>query len=102
MKRFNLAVVAPVVVAMLLVSNDAFAQDEYKGYVGLGAGLAIGLAAIGGALGQGMAARAALEGISRNPGASDKMNTPMILGLVLIESLVIYALVIAFFLQGKI
>ena len=44
---------------------------------------------------------AALEGIARNPGAADKIFTPMILGLALIESLVIYALVIAFVFSGS-
>ena len=68
----------------------------------LGAGIAIGVAAIGGGLGQGRAVSAALEGIARNPSAADKIFTPMIIGLALIESLVIYGLVIAFILQGKI
>lgn len=68
----------------------------------VGAGLAICIAAVGGALGQGRAAAAALEGIARNPSASDKLFTPMILGLALIESLVIYALVIAFMILGKV
>ena len=68
----------------------------------VGAGLAIGIAAAGGALGQGRAAAAALEGIARNPSAADKLFTPMILGLALIESLVIYALVIAFMILGKV
>jgi F-type H+-transporting ATPase subunit c len=63
---------------------------------GMGAALGLGLAALGGALGQGKAVAAALEGIARNPAASDKVFTPMIIGLALIESLVIYALVIAF------
>ena len=66
------------------------------------AGFAIGIAALGGTLGQGRAASAALEGISRNPGAAARIQTPMILGLALIESLVIYGLVIAFLLYGKI
>ena len=70
--------------------------------IALGAGLAISLAALGGSIGQGMAMKGALEGIARNPNASDKIFTPMIIGLALIESLVIYALVIAFILQGKI
>ena len=69
---------------------------------GLGAGLAVSLAALGGGIGQGIAVSAALEGIARNPNASDKIFTPMIVGLALIESLVIYGLVIAFILQGKI
>lgn len=68
----------------------------------LGAGLGLGIAAAIGALGQGRAVAAAMEGISRNPGASDKMFLPLILGLVFMESLVIYMLVVAFFLQGKI
>ena len=68
----------------------------------LGAGIAIGVAALGGGIGQGLAVSSALEGIARNPSASDKIFTPMIIGLALIESLVIYGLVIAFILQGKI
>lgn len=59
------------------------------------AAFAIGLAALGGALGQARAASSALEGIARNPNAASKISTPMILGLALIESLVIYALIIA-------
>ncbi|MBF0239290.1 MAG: ATP synthase F0 subunit C [SAR324 cluster bacterium] len=70
--------------------------------IALAACLSIAIAALGGALGQGMAVKAALEGIARNPNASDKIFTPMIVGLALIESLVIYGLVIAFILQGKI
>ena len=67
----------------------------------LGAGLAIGIAAFGGAIAQSRAAAAALEGIARNPNAAGKIQTPMIIGLVLIESLVIYAFVIAFLMQNK-
>jgi F-type H+-transporting ATPase subunit c len=79
------------------------AQGELATFgIALAAGIAISIAALGGALGQGMAMRSALEGIARNPNASDKIFTPMIIGLALIESLVIYALVIAFILQGKI
>lgn len=68
----------------------------------LGAGIAVGVAALGGGIGQGIAVSRAVEGIARNPNASDKIFTPMIIGLALIESLVIYGLVIAFILQGKI
>jgi len=70
--------------------------------LGIGAGLAIGLAAAGGAIGQGRTAGQALEGMARNPSASDKLFTPMIIGLVLIESLVIYALVVGILLWLKI
>ena len=94
-----------------LISSSAFAQDaggaaanefNAKAMAGLAAGIAIGLAVLGGALGQGRAAAAALEGISRNPGAAARIQTPMILGLALIESLVLFAFLIAFFLQGKV
>lgn len=87
---------------MLLLGSVAFAADTpaaaagATGVAGLGAALAIGLAAFGGALGQAKAATAALEGIARNPSASGKIFIPMIIGLALIESLVIYALLIAF------
>ncbi len=72
------------------------------GYIALGAGLGIGLAALGGGIGQGRAAGSALEGIARNPGAAKQINGPMILGLALIESLVIYALIIALLLVLKV
>ncbi|MEC8024530.1 MAG: ATP synthase F0 subunit C [Myxococcota bacterium] len=79
------------------------ADNEFtmKGYIGLAIGFGLGIAAFGGAMGQGRAAAAALEGIARNPGASGKIFTPMILGLALIESLVIYSLLISFLLLGK-
>jgi len=79
----------------------SIAKTGASGWIALAAGLGIGIAAFGGALGQGRAAATALDGIARNPGASGKIMTPMILGLALIESLVIYALVIAFMLLGK-
>ena len=85
-------------VAMPAFAGDAAATGaagNYLAYIAIGAGLAIGLAAAGGGVGQGRAAAAALEGIARNPGAAGKLNGPMILGLALIESLVIYAFVIA-------
>ena len=96
-----------VFLSQFLICAVAFAgghEGSGDGVFGLAlsAGLAIALAAFGGAIGQGKAAAAALEGIARNPGAAGKIQTPMIIGLALIESLVIYALVIAFLLQGKI
>jgi F-type H+-transporting ATPase subunit c len=93
---------------LFFASCQAFAEEaasgassEAKLYIAVGAGLAIGLAAMGGALGQGKIGGAAMDGIARNPQAQKTMFVPMILGLVLIESLVIYALVIAFMLVGK-
>lgn len=77
------------------------AADNSKGLIAIGAALAIGLAALGGGLGQGRAAASALDGIARNPQASGKIFVPMIVALALIESLVIYGLLIAFNLAGK-
>lgn len=71
------------------------------GIVALAAGLAIGIAAFGGALGQAKTAVSALDGIARNPAAQPKIFVPMIIGLALIESLVIYAFVISFLMVGK-
>ena len=94
--------------AAFLVPMAAFAAEgdagkagkfDVKMWAAVGAGVAIGLGVLGGGMGQGKAAAAALEGISRNPGAAPRIQTPMILGLALIESLVLLAFVIAFLLQ---
>ena len=68
----------------------------------LGAGLAIGLAGLGCGIGQGLTAGNTTAGIARNPGAAGAMFVNFILGMVLIESISIYALVIAIMLQGKV
>ena len=103
MKRFVSRAVT--FLSTFLIASMAFASDGGAtgtgGYIAVGAGLAVGLAALGGGIGQGNAANGALGGIARNPGAAGKLFTPMILGLALIESLVIYSLVISFMLLGK-
>jgi F-type H+-transporting ATPase subunit c len=90
----------------VLVHCTAFAAEGAAGgdksWIAIGAGIAIAGAAFGAAIGQGRAVAAAMESIGRNPGSSDRIQTPMILGLAFIEALAIYALVIAFLLQGKI
>ncbi|MBI5286825.1 MAG: ATP synthase F0 subunit C [Deltaproteobacteria bacterium] len=63
--------------------------------VAIAAGLGIGFGALGTGIGQGHAVQGATEGIARNPGASGKIMTTMLVGLAMIESLAIYALVIA-------
>jgi F-type H+-transporting ATPase subunit c len=102
MKKTLLRLVS--VIAPMMLTATAFAQDAASNesdekmarYMAIGLGL--GIAALGGALGQSRAAAAALEGIARNPNAADKLFTPMILALALIESLVIYALLLVFIL----
>ena len=71
------------------------------GLIALAAGLGLGLAAFGAALGQGRATAAAMESIGRNPNSADRIFTPLIVGLALMEALALYALVIAFILAGE-
>lgn len=97
MKKFIVAAMA------MLVSASAFAQETTevvvnnsdRGLVAIAAAIAIAVSVFAGAMAQGKTASTALEGIARNPAASGKLLIPMILGLALIESLVIYALIIA-------
>ena len=89
-----------------LFASLAFAAEEplgqeVKKFIGLACGFGIAIAALGGALGQGRAIAAGLEGIARNPEAQPRIFIPMIVGLALIESLVIYALVISIMLYAK-
>jgi F-type H+-transporting ATPase subunit c len=88
----------------LLAPGLAAAQEAAggAGLVGVGAGLAIGLAVLGAGVGQGLAVANTVLGIARNPGAQASIQTPMIIGLAFIESLGLFALVIAIFLNGKI
>jgi F-type H+-transporting ATPase subunit c len=73
----------------------------YFGLIGLGIGLAIGLAAFSGGLGIGRAVSAAMEGTARQPEAAGNIRTTLIIGSALIEALTIYALVIGILLMGK-
>lgn len=98
-----------VVTALLLVVAGAFASPLYaQGTTGapgdhaeiirwsiITAGFALGFAAAFGALAQGRAIAAAAESIARNPSATGDIRGALILGLVLIESLVIYVLLIS-------
>jgi F-type H+-transporting ATPase subunit c len=94
--------VLAVVVIVLAMASPALAQEHGAADTGknifqyLGAAFAIGIAAAFGSLGQGKGLAAAVEAIGRNPGAVGPIRITMIIGLALIESLVIYALIIAF------
>ena len=100
-RRF--AVLAVVLVA-LAVAAPAMAAEEAGAAEGgspwglFAPAIAIGLAAAFGSLGQGKGLAASVEAIGRNPGAVGPIRITMIIGLALIESLVIYALIIAFLL----
>ena len=68
---------------------------EFFAWCMMAAGLGMGLGSIGTGIGQGIAVRAACEGVARNPGASGKILTTMMIGLAMIESLAIYVFVVA-------
>jgi ATP synthase F0 subunit c len=99
--KIMLWTLAALLVPMAAFAQDAAASDGTWGYA-LGAGIAIGFAGLGCGIGQGLTAGNTTAGIARNPGAAGSMFTNYILGMVLIESIAIYGLVIAFLLQGKI
>ncbi len=69
--------------------------EEGSSMTAIGAAVAIGLAAIGGAIAMGMAISKAMEGIARQPEADGKIRSSLMLGLVFIETVVIYALIVA-------
>lgn len=67
----------------------------------LSAPLAVGFAALGSGIGLGLAVNGAMEAIGRQPEASGKILTNMIIGAALIEALTIYALIVFFIVLGK-
>jgi F-type H+-transporting ATPase subunit c len=86
----------------VLAAEEAAAEGAAAGLppnvkvaIAIGAGFGIAFAAIGGALSQSRGLTSALDGIARNPAASGKIVTPMIIGLAMIESLVIYSLLVS-------
>lgn len=91
-------------IVLFLAPAVAFAADGGGGSgiggLGIGAGLAVGLAGLGCGIGQGLTAGNTTAGIARNPGAAGAMFTNFILGMVLIESIAIYGLVVAILLQN--
>lgn len=99
--------IAVFALTLLALAVPTFAQGaDNESTVGSSKALAIGISVLGfglaaglAGLGQGKIGAAALEGTARNPSASGKIQTMMILGLAFIESLVIFALVI-FFAKG--
>ncbi len=87
----------------IFASTAAFAEEAATAvastggaHTGLGYALGFGLAVLGAGLGQGKAASAALEGITRNPQSSNTVFVPMIISLVFIESLVLFLFALAF------
>jgi F-type H+-transporting ATPase subunit c len=106
-KAGSLLVLVMVVSLAFVVSAlaaEAGAGDgggDARMWIVLSAGFGMAIATAGGAIGQSRGLSSALDGIARNPGAAGQIVTPMIIGLALIESLVIYTLIIAFLILGK-
>ena len=106
MKKFFALVM--VVLAMVLVTmpTQAFAEEssvvvteteesDVTGDKAMAAALCVGLAAAAGAIGMGWAIAKSSEGISRQPEAEGKIRPGLMLGLVFIETAIIYALIVA-------
>ncbi len=103
MNRLRMAFFA--VVGVLMAAAPALAQgaavaadneNSVAKYSRLAAGLGFAIAAALAAIGQSRVAAAAAEGVARNPGAGARIQTMMILGLVFIETLVLFTLVVVF------
>jgi len=100
MKKWMTVLVA--LAAAMLVAPSAFAQEAAggaggaRGALAIASGFGMALAAFGAALGQGRIASAACEGMARNPGAAAAIRAAMILGLVFVETLALFTLVIIF------
>lgn len=105
MKKFCILVLLLLLVLALALSAYAAdetgasqageaAEENTVGLKAIAAGIAVGLGAAGGAIGMGLAAAKAAEGISRQPEAEGKIRTTFMLGLVFIETAIIYALLV--------
>lgn len=69
--------------------------DSSTGSKAIAAGIAIGLAGLGGAIGMGLAIAKSADGISRQPEAEGKIRSALMIGLVFVETVVIYALIVS-------
>ena len=111
-KLKKLAIILLAVIAILAISIPVFAAtngdaatttaieaaattaDSTTGLKALAYAIAVGIAAAGGAVGMGLSAGKAVEGIARQPEAESKIRTTLMLGLVFIETAIIYALLV--------
>lgn len=102
MKKSVLAtVILGVFTAAPAMAQEAAAGGD-RGLIAIGAALAVAIAAVGGAIGQGMAASSALDGIARNPGSQPKVFVPFLLAMALIEALVVLSWLVANTIASKI
>jgi F-type H+-transporting ATPase subunit c len=78
--------------AMAFAEEAGTAAAGGRPYYAIAKGFAVGVAALGCALAQGKIVGTAVDGISRNPGASGQIFTPMLLGVAFVETLLIFTL----------
>ncbi len=108
MNKYKYVIYAVLLLALLAVTamaqptgagDNAFTVNASKA---IGAGVGFGIAAGFAGIGQGLVGKGATEGVARNPGAAGTVQTIMIIALALIESLVLFALLIAFVVVGRV
>mgnify|MGYP002509924547 CR=1 FL=1 len=92
----SLALAAPVLAVEDAPETGAVQAEEDNtiGLKAIAAGIAVGIAAAGGAVGMGLATAKSAESIARQPEAEGKVRTTLMLGLVFIETAIIYALLV--------
>lgn len=95
MKKKLMTFLTLLVPAMAMAAEPGQGETLKQGLMFLGAGLAIGLAALGTGIGMGHAIRGTQEGVARNPTVGGRLQTIMFIGLAFIETLALYALLIA-------
>jgi F-type H+-transporting ATPase subunit c len=88
--------------SMIALLQEAAAAGADKGFGLIGAGLAAGLAVVGAGIGIGRIGGSATEGIARQPEATARIQTAMIIAAALVEGVALFVAVIAFLIQGKI
>ena len=103
------AMIVPVVSALVAPQETTKKEDPFNNarassnqYIAIAIGWGLGLAVLGGAMGQGKAISASVEAMARQPEAGGRIFGAMIIGLALIETLVIYIWVTTFILMGNI
>jgi F-type H+-transporting ATPase subunit c len=102
-KKYIYAILLCLISVPIMANNDvALSVNSNYGHFAFACSFTITLVALGGTIAQATTAREALSGIARNPEAYGNIFVTMILALALIESLVIFSLLIAFALVNKI
>lgn len=95
MKAKLMTLLVALTPALAMAAEVGQGETLKQGFMFLGAGLAIGLAALGTGVGMGYAIRGTQEGVARNPTVGGRLQTIMFIGLAFIETLALYALLIA-------